>query len=206
MNDLSFKFSTIFAEWQQQRGQHQPRSSSHNRNDQDEGTVAKSQVSVNLKSIRIDVPRFGNGDPQGWIFKIQQYFNFHNASEKQRLQIAPLYFDGKALAWYQWLHKNTKILSWTNFLHSLQVRFGPSELEDYQGKLTKLIQTGKVIEYQEEFEQFSNKVDGFSEEKKKKKKKTLLSCFISGLKPHIQHEVVSFKPSTLTKAMALDKI
>ena len=69
--------------------------------------------------MRIDVPRFKGGDPQGWIFKVQQYFDFHQASEEQRLQIAPLYFDGKALAWYQWLYKNTKIDSWSNFLHSL---------------------------------------------------------------------------------------
>ena len=72
-------------------------------------------------------------------------------------------------------------------------------MEDYQGKLTKLMQTGSVIEYQEQFEQLSNKVDGLSE-------KFLLSCFISGLKPHIQHEVASFQPATLTKAMAFTKI
>ena len=53
---------------------------------------------MNLKSMRIDVPRFENGDPQGWIFKIQQYFDFHNANEKQGLQITPLYFNGKPLA------------------------------------------------------------------------------------------------------------
>ena len=84
-----------------------------------------------MKPIWIDVPRFEEGDPQGWIFKVQQYFDFHNAFEEQHLQIAPLYFDGKALAWYQWRQKNTKILSWEEFLQSLQVRFGPSELEDY---------------------------------------------------------------------------
>ena len=49
--------------------------------------------------MRIDVPqRFEGGDPQEWIFKIRQYFDFHIATEEQRLQIAPLYFDGKALA------------------------------------------------------------------------------------------------------------
>ena len=79
------------------------------------------------------------------------------------MQIAPLYFDGKALAWYQWLQKNTRIASFDSFLNSLQVRFGPSELEDYQAKLTKLMQRGTVIEYQVEFEQLSNKVDGLSE-------------------------------------------
>ena len=81
-------------------------------------------------------------------------------------------------------------------MQSLQVRFGPSELEDYQGKLTKLI---TVMEYPEAFEQLSNKVDGLSEI-------FLLSCFISSLKPHIQHEVALFQPTSLTKVMALAKI
>ena len=124
------------------------------------------------------MPRFDDGDPQGWIFKIQQYFDFHNASEELRLKVAPLYFDGKALAWYQWLQKNTKIQSWSSFLESLQVRFGPSKLEDYQGQLTKLMQTGSVMAYREAFESLSNKVDGLSES-------FLVSCFIFGLKPYI---------------------
>ena len=45
----------------------------------------------------------------------------------------------------------------------------------------------------------SNKVDGLLES-------FLLSCFVSGLKPQIQHEVVSFQPTSLTKAMALAKV
>ena len=87
---------------------------------------SKGHNDVNMKPIRIDVPRFEEGDPQGWIFKVQQYFGFHNASDEQCLQIAPLYFDGKALAWYPWRQKNTKILSWEDFIQSLQVRFGLS--------------------------------------------------------------------------------
>ena len=110
-----------------------------------------------------------------------------------------MYFDGKALAWYQWCQKNTKIESWDSFLKSLQVRFGPSELEDYQGKLSKLVHTGSALDYQEEFKSLSNKVDGLSES-------FLLSCFISGLNPTIQHEVASFQPTTLTKAMTLAKV
>ena len=65
--------------------------------------------------------------------------------------------------------------------------------------MTKLVQKGTVVEYQEEFEQLSNKVDGLFE-------KFLLSCFVSSLKPHIQYDVASFQPTTLTKAMALAKI
>ena len=61
------------------------------------------------------------------------------------------------------------------------------------------MQTGSIMAYQEAFESLSNKVDELSES-------FLLSCFISGLKPHIQHEVAAFRPSSLTKAMALAKL
>ena len=101
MNDLSFKFFTMFAEWQQKKGKHQQSSSVQNQIDEEGVTVSKGQNQVNLKPTCIDVPRFENSDPQGWIFKILQYFDFHNVTKEQHLQIAPLYFDGKVLAWYQ---------------------------------------------------------------------------------------------------------
>ena len=52
-------------------------------------------------------------------------------------------------------------------------------------KGVKLVQTGYILEYQEEFESLSTKVNWFSES-------FLLSSFISELKPQIQHEVASF--------------
>ncbi|XP_061352732.1 uncharacterized protein LOC133297581 [Gastrolobium bilobum] len=134
-------------------------------------------------NLRLKVPKFdGSCDPHD-----------------QKLRIAPIYFDGKALAWYQWLCKNTNIASWESFLQALQVLFGPSELEDYQGQLSKLMQKGSVLEYQEKFETLSNKVHGLS-------KSFLLSCFVSGLKPVIQQEVASFRPSIMTRAISLAKI
>ncbi|XP_061370333.1 uncharacterized protein LOC133313043 [Gastrolobium bilobum] len=152
------------------------------------------------KNLCLKVSKFdGSSDPQDWIYQISQFFEYYDIVDEQRLKIAPFYFSGKALAWYRWLNKNTTIGSWEGFLQSLQVRFGPSELEDYQGKLAKLMQLGSVMEYQAEFESLSNKVNGLPES-------FLLSCFISGLKPQIQYEVSSFDPPTLTKAIAIAKI
>ena len=95
--------------------------------------------------------------------------------------------------------KKCQIDSWTRFLESLKVQFGLFELEDYQGKLSKLVQMGSVLEYQEAFKDLADKVDALSES-------FLLSCFVSGLKPQIQHEIASFQPSSLTRAMAFAKI
>lgn len=119
---------------------------------------APGNSGLNLKPIRIDVPKFDGSDVCGQIFKIQQYFDYHNASEEQRLCIVPFYFDGKALSLYQWMYKKNQITWWSALLQALEVRFGTSELEDYQGQLAKLHQTGSVFEYQEAFEDLSNYV------------------------------------------------
>ena len=87
----------MMAEWQQQRGKSSSTLGGQNRREQES---VKGHNEMHLKPLRIDVPRFEDGDPRGWIFKIQQYIDFHSATEEQRLQIAPLYFDGKALSWY----------------------------------------------------------------------------------------------------------
>jgi len=33
---------------------------------------------VQLKSIRLEFPRFNGDDPIGWVYKANQFFNFHN--------------------------------------------------------------------------------------------------------------------------------
>lgn len=122
----------MFTEWEQRR--QNPSSPMNNSSSSQGGHEA---VLANLKPLKIDVPRFDGGDPQGWVFKIQQYFDYHQVVEDQRLKVAPFYFDGKALAWYQWMLRSNQITSWNGFLRSIQVRFGSSEFEDYQGQLSK---------------------------------------------------------------------
>ncbi|XP_024019767.1 uncharacterized protein LOC21411464 [Morus notabilis] len=194
----SSSFTTMQSEWEQSRRQSTVVSfPARDRAEPSEG--APGNFGINLKPIRIDVPRFDGSDVYGWTFKIQQYYDYHNASEEQRLPIVPFYFDGKALSWYQWMYKKNQITGWSVLLQALEVRFGPSELEDYQGQLAKLYQTGSVLEYQEAFEDFSNRVQNVPDS-------FLLSCFISGLRTDIQHEVAAFQPTTLSKAYSLAKL
>jgi hypothetical protein len=57
-------------------------------------------------SIKLEIPSFDGSDPLGWIFKITQFFEFHNTPEDQRLRLASFYMQGEALTWYQWMHSN----------------------------------------------------------------------------------------------------
>nr|GMD76729.1 Transposon Ty3-G Gag-Pol polyprotein [Ipomoea batatas] len=83
-----------------------------------------------------------------------------------------------------------------DFLQKVELRFGTSRYEDYQGKLSKLIQITTVTEYQSEFECLMNKVIGISES-------VLTLMFIAGLKSHIRREVQRARPPSLMEAFAL---
>ena len=52
---------------------------------------------VNHK-MKLDVPRFDGTDPLGWIFKINQFFEYHGTPKHDQLTIASFYMEGRALA------------------------------------------------------------------------------------------------------------
>lgn len=87
----------------------------------------------------MEIPRFAGIDVLGLIFKINHfYFYFYNTPEEQRISIASFYIDGQALHWYQWMYNKGQLNLWSNFVHSLQARFQPSQFDDPQGALFKL--------------------------------------------------------------------
>lgn len=141
--------------------------------------------------LKLDVPRFDGTDAHAWIFKITQFFTYHETPEEERIMVASFYLDGPALAWYQWMYRNGQIASWAQFLQALETRFAPTAYDDPRGKLFKLLQTTSVAAYLSEFESLANRIVGLSTP-------DLLSCFISGLKPEIRREVLSQQPTTLT--------
>jgi hypothetical protein len=145
------------------------------------------------------VPRFNGGDTHGWIFKISQFFTYHQTPEEDRITIASFYLDGPALTWYQWMYSNSQIVSWTQFLRALETRFAPTAYDDPKGNLFKLTQSGSVAEYLAEFESLANRIVGLSP-------MDLLSCFISGLKIEIRREVLAQQPCSLTQAAGLARL
>ncbi|XP_077236971.1 uncharacterized protein LOC143878581 isoform X2 [Tasmannia lanceolata] len=110
------------------------------------------------KFIRMDVPKFDGSDPIGWIFKVEQFFNYYSTSDEQRLLISSFHLEGPALSWYQWAKSNNLINSWKGFLDAIQPRFGRSLYSDPKGELSKLLQSSSIDDYQSRFEELSNQV------------------------------------------------
>lgn len=160
-------------------------------------TASSGQSTVessNRPRLKLDVQCFNSTDTHGLIFKISQFFTYHQTPEEERIIIASFYLDGAALSWYQWMYWNRQIVSWDQFLTALETRFAPTAFDDPWGNLFKLTQSTIVASYLAEFEALANRLEGLSAA-------DLLSCFVSGLKLEIRHEVVAQQPTTISQAI-----
>ncbi|KAH9782770.1 hypothetical protein KPL71_009054 [Citrus sinensis] len=122
-----------------------------------------TDISPLLRSMKMDVQKFDGTDPNGWDFRINEFFDFHGTPDHLRLRIVSFHIEGKTAAWYQWMKANNLLSTWQNFLLNLKQRFGTSMYEDHQGNLSKLTQISTVADFQFAFEDLMNKVTGISE-------------------------------------------
>ncbi|GJR72574.1 ty3-gypsy retrotransposon protein [Tanacetum coccineum] len=149
--------------------------------------------------MRLDVLKFLRFDPDSWIFAITEYFLLLNTPTDQRLRIVGFNLEGTAKEWFRWMKMNGLITYWDRFVESVKSCFRPSKYEDPQGALSKLLQLGTVEDYQRGFEKLMNRVTDIPES-------LLISFYISGLKLHLQRELLVSRPTTLGDAFAFARI
>lgn len=141
-------------------------------------------------------PQFDGSDPNGWIFRVEEYFEFYARPQPDRLRLVGLFMEGAASEWFRWVRNNIVLNSWEDFVSQIRLRFDPHHFEDYFGALSNLKQTSSVAAYQSDFEHLLNKVTGVLEA-------ALLSVFIAGLQPHLRRELHLWRPSSLSAAFAV---
>ena len=151
-------------------------------------------IDPNYPRMRVDFPRWEEGDPIGWISRAERYFRYHKTADASMIEIAAIHLDGDAIQWFHWFKYTYGVLSWRQFKEGLLIRFGPTDYENID-VLAKIRQTSTVQEYQTRFEMLSNQTHDWSQ-------KQLLGTFIEGLKPEIRGEVKARQPYTLMAAIS----
>ncbi|XP_077242438.1 uncharacterized protein LOC143882945 [Tasmannia lanceolata] len=137
------------------------------------------QGPIHPKFGKVEFPRFDGDDPLGWIYRVEQFFDY---------------------LWNKrWFQRTQKDVTWKDLVDVLCTRFGPNALEDFTGALTKLYQKSTVKEYQEKFEELAARTSGLGDE-------FFISCFVSGLKDEIRPGVQMFKPTTISQALGLARL
>ncbi|RVX03831.1 Transposon Tf2-8 polyprotein [Vitis vinifera] len=154
---------------------------------------------IQTRAVRLDFPKFNGEDPSGWVYRADQFFNYHQTNPHHRVLLASFHMEGKALVWFQDIEAAGGISSWEGFVRALQTRFGSSPYENPMEALIRLKQTSTVEDYKSQFEALSNQLRGLAESYK-------LSCFLSGLREDIRFMVCMLNPSNLHIAFGLAKM
>jgi hypothetical protein len=153
-----------------------------------------------LKVAKLNFPKYdGTEDPTSWVCRAEQFFEFQNTAEEDRVSLVAYHLEGEAQIWYQLFKETEEAASWENLEDGLHVRYGPTQFEDFFGDLTKLRQTGTVREYQGQYERLLSRAGRLSVTQQ-------VGGFISGLKESIRLEVQASGPTSLTAAVGLARL
>ncbi|KAL5752693.1 hypothetical protein ACOSQ2_023200 [Xanthoceras sorbifolium] len=66
----------------------------------------------NQTQLKLSLPKFSGDNPLGWVYKAEQFFDFKNISNKDKVQLASFHLEGLALQWHRWLTKLRGPISW----------------------------------------------------------------------------------------------
>ena len=54
----------------------------------------RRDLSSMVKSMKMEVPRFDGSCPHGWVFRVEEFFEFHGILEHQHLRMISFYMEG----------------------------------------------------------------------------------------------------------------
>ncbi|RWW85522.1 hypothetical protein BHE74_00005788 [Ensete ventricosum] len=152
----------------------------------------------NTLRMKVDFPRWEEGDPIRLIAHAERYFQFYRTADATRVEITTIHLEGDAIQWFNWYEHTHGGLSWQRFKEGLLNCFGPTNFNNIV-QLAKIRQTSTRHESQIRFERLSNQTMDLSE-------KQLLGTFIEGLKPEIRGEVKARQSYTHTAVISFARI
>ena len=118
------------------------------------------------KLAKLEFPRYSGYDPTEWLNRVEQFFEYQETHELQKVSLASFHLEREANQWWQWLRRvyeeENKEISWAIFVEELWAHFGSTDSEDSDEALAKIKQMGSLRDYQRELERLGNRVQGWS--------------------------------------------
>lgn len=100
---------------------------------------------------RLELPTFGGIDPNGWIARVEQFFELQNTAENQKIPLAMICMEGSALHWMRWLPQTNPSMRWPMLMMELIKRYDGRHSGNELERLCSVRQTSSVDEYIDEF-------------------------------------------------------
>ncbi|RWV93511.1 hypothetical protein GW17_00044031 [Ensete ventricosum] len=145
-NRIEEKMRSLFAEFSIGRLLN-PRKSQHGEtSDQRDDPQEHRHITSDPNNLcmRVDFPRWEEGDPIGWILRAEYYFRFYRTADATRVEIAAIHLEGDAIQWFNWFKHTHGGLSWQRFKEGLLDCFRPIDFNNIDGQLAKIRQTSTL--------------------------------------------------------------
>lgn len=107
-------------------------------------------------NYRFDFPRFDGSNPRAWLLKRLNYFKLMNTSESERVTIAAMHFEGKAMEWFYRVSQEGRTISWEHFVDLVSNRFGELNETCVFTEFSKLKVKGSLEDYIEKFQELKS--------------------------------------------------
>ena len=161
-------------------------------------SVKEETLRIYTKSIEVEMPAFDghSRNLNHWIIKAERYFEFGDFTEKEKILVSSLSFDGPALNWFIVTERLRPFDDWEDFKSQLLDRFGP--LESAMSRLLALKQVGSVGEYLTQFEEIASELP----KGKDRHEMFLEGVFVNGLREEIKDMLPLFQPKGFDEIIA----
>ena len=96
MMSVEAKMENLQAEWRQTTSLWEASSSLVFGSLQPDSNSGKHAPNHAYRALKLDVPRFDGSDPNGWLFHIEAFFDYHDSPNDLRLQIVSFHLESRA--------------------------------------------------------------------------------------------------------------
>lgn len=160
------------------------------------GSGGSGQGPGNWRYRKLDMPIFDGTDPDGWILRVERYFEFYGLIESEMLESVAVALEGDALRWYQWEQNRHPIRLWSDLKKFMLRQFRPIAGGSLYEQWLATTQVSTVNDYKRRFIETAAPLDRIAEN-------ILMGQFINGLKEEIRVEVRLLNPVNVEQAMEL---
>ncbi|RWW50598.1 hypothetical protein BHE74_00043134 [Ensete ventricosum] len=88
-----------------------------------ENPLEKEECKIDLAPtrMRVDFPRWEDGDSTGWLSHVERYFLYHRTPEISMMDITAIHLEGDVIQWYNYFEHTHRVLTWREFKSGLFV-------------------------------------------------------------------------------------
>lgn len=149
---------------------------------------------------KLEFPSYdGSGDPLGWLYRCEQFFQNQKTNEEDKVGLPAFHLLGEAQLWCYKLEQEEPNLKWDQFKSYCLLTFGPPMSGNPSGELVNLKQVGFVGEYQKQFQTLLARATTVRGDQQ-------VDLFTAGLNDGLRVDVEMQNPPNLVTTMNLPEL